>query len=109
MPRVLTAVATLPSGNGKYLDRQQYPLPDLLLLDLMMPRKNGFEVLEWLRRHPFEDIVVVVLSGSDQSQDIQKAMALGADHYHTKEASPRKRMELVKLLEEYLTWKAAQQ
>ena len=97
------------SGNGKYLDRQQYPLPDLLLLDLMMPRKNGFEVLEWLRRHPFEDIVVVVLSGSDQSQDIQKAMALGADHYHTKEASPRKRMELVKLLEEYLTWKAAQQ
>jgi CheY-like chemotaxis protein len=94
------------NGQGRYSDREQYPLPDMLLLDLMMPRKNGFEVLEWLRGQPFEDLVVVVLSGSDQSQDIQKAMALGADHYHTKEASPRKRLELVKLLEEYLTPKA---
>jgi CheY-like chemotaxis protein len=75
----------------------------MLLLDLMMPRKNGFEVLEWLRSQPFEELVVVVLSGSEQSQDVQKAMALGADHYHTKEASPGKRLELVKLLEQYLS------
>src|SRR5262249_18276421 len=76
------------TGKGKYSDREQFPLPDMLLLDLMMPRKNGFEVLEWLRGQRFEDLVVVVLSGSEQSQDVQKALALGADHYHTKEASP---------------------
>src|SRR5689334_8489245 len=32
------------NGSGKYADREQYPVPDMLLLDLMMPRKNGFEV-----------------------------------------------------------------
>ena len=90
------------NGHGRYSDRERYPLPDMLLLDLMMPRKNGFEVLEWLRSQPFEELVVVVLSGSEQSQDVQKAMALGADHYHTKEASPHKRLELVKQLEEYV-------
>ena len=93
------------TGKGKYSDREQYPVPDMLLLDLMMPRKNGFEVLEWLRAQPFEEMVVVVLSGSDQSQDIQKAMALGADYYHKKEGSPLKRSELVKQLEEYLMCK----
>jgi CheY-like chemotaxis protein len=90
------------TGQGKYADRERFPLPDMLLLDLMMPRKNGFEVLEWLRGQPFEDMVVVVLSGSQQSQDIQKAIALGADAYHSKEGSPAKRNELIKVLEEYL-------
>lgn len=93
------------SGKGKYSDREKFPLPDMLLLDLMMPRKNGFEVLEWLRGQPFEEMVVVVLSGSDQAQDIQRAMALGADHFHRKEGSPVKRLELVKILEGYLTSK----
>jgi CheY-like chemotaxis protein len=93
------------SGQGKYADREKFPLPDMLLLDLMMPRKNGFEVLEWLRGQPIEDMVVVVISGSDQAQDIQRAMALGADYYHAKEGSPVKRSELVKTLEEYLTSK----
>ena len=93
------------TGKGKYSDREQYPVPHMLLLDLMMPRKNGFEVLEWLREQQFEEMVVVVLSGSDQSQDIQRAMALGAYYYHTKEGSPLKRFELVKRLEEYLMCK----
>lgn len=95
------------NGAGKYADRDKYPLPDMLLLDLMMPRKNGFEVLEWLRGQPFKDMVVVVLSGSDQPEDSRKALELGADHFHTKEASPKKRSELVKFLEEYLTKEGA--
>ena len=91
------------NGSAQYADRQRFPLPDLLLLDLMMPRKNGFEVLEWLRQQPFKDMVVVVLSGSDQAQDMEKALELGADYFHTKEASVRKRQELVMSLEKYLT------
>ena len=39
-------------GVGPYSNRAEYPLPALLLLDLKMPRKNGFEVLEWIRSHP---------------------------------------------------------
>src|SRR5262245_32515940 len=100
------AIAYL-NGDGKYLDRKRYPLPDMLLLDLMMPRKDGFEVLEWLRGQPFPNMVVVVLSGSEQPQDIEKALALGAHYYHTKEGSPRKRLELVKLFEGYVTSKAS--
>src|SRR6187549_3562882 len=51
-------------GDGPFADRIRFPLPDLLLLDLMMPKRNGFEVLEWLQSQPFEDMIVVVLSGS---------------------------------------------
>src|ERR1700744_2327041 len=43
------AIAWL-NGDGIYADRNQYPLPDVLILDLKMPKKSGFDVLEWLRR-----------------------------------------------------------
>ncbi len=89
-------------GTGQYADRGQFPLPDLLLLDLMMPRKDGFEVLQWLRGQSFDAMVVVVLSGSEQPEDIKRALELGADYYHTKAASAAKRQELIQRLEEYL-------
>jgi len=91
------------SGKDAYGDRKRFPLPDMLLLDLKMPRKNGFEVLEWLQSQPFENMVVVVLSGSEQSADVTKAMNLGAHYYHVKHADSAQRSELVKLLEQYLT------
>src|ERR1041385_5328089 len=74
------------TGKDVYSDRERFPLPDMLLLDLKMPRKNGFEVLEWLQSQPFENMVVVVLSGSEQLEDVQKAIELGAHHYHVKSA-----------------------
>ncbi len=91
------------SGKDDYGDRQRFPLPDMLLLDLKMPRKNGFEVLEWLQSQPFENMVVVVLSGSEQRDDVTKAMNLGAHYYHVKHADSHQRSELIKLLEQYLT------
>jgi CheY-like chemotaxis protein len=91
------------SGKEEFADRQRYPLPDMLLLDLKMPRKNGFEVLQWLQSQPFENMVVVVLSGSEQQGDFKKALDLGADYYHVKQADAQKRSDLIKLLEQYLT------
>ena len=92
-------------GEGKYVDRDKYPLPDRLLLDLALPQKEGFEVLEWLRSQPFDDLVVVVLSGSEKVQDVNKALSLGADQFQPKSGSAFTRQNLVRLLEEYLSHK----
>jgi CheY-like chemotaxis protein len=76
------------SGTGKFADRQQCPFPDLLLLDLKMPRKSGFDVLEWLRRsEQFVHLPVVILSSSDDPRDIKRAAELGATKYFKKSAS----------------------
>ena len=71
-------------GWHHYENRAEYPLPDLLLLDLNMPLKNGFEVLRWLKTHPQEGLVKVMLSSSDVEEDIARASALGAHGYIVK-------------------------
>ncbi len=72
------------AGNGKYADRGAYPWPDHLILDLKMPRRSGFEVLEWLRGNPAtQALPVTVLTGSGLRGDRERAAKLGAD-YHVK-------------------------
>jgi CheY-like chemotaxis protein len=63
--------------------------PDLVFLDLKMPSVSGFEVLEWIQAHPFiPPLEVVVLSGSEHTNDIDRALALGASGYYVKPLSP---------------------
>lgn len=72
-------------GDGKFARRDEFPLPDLLLVDLKMPRKNGFDVLEWLRDQPsLRHLRVVVLTTSDELRDVNRAYALGAASFLTK-------------------------
>src|SRR5579862_3558317 len=72
-------------GRGLYANRQLYPLPALVLLDLKMPRATGFDVLKWIRHHPeVGKVPVVVFSGSELHDDIQQAYAVGADSYLVK-------------------------
>src|SRR5436853_407739 len=53
-------------GVGKYADREKYPVPGLVLLDLKMPKMDGFEVLSSIRQQPaYRDLPVVVLTSSD--------------------------------------------
>src|ERR1700674_4968478 len=60
------AIAYL-KGEGKYSNRAEYPLPELLLLDLKMPGTDGFDVLKWMRQQPgLKALRVVVLTSSDQ-------------------------------------------
>ena len=76
------------SGTGKYLDRKLFPLPSVILLDLKMPRMNGFEFLAWLRKEPELKIIpTVVYSSSENPTDIRKAYEMGANSFLHKRLS----------------------
>ena len=82
----LDAVAYL-EGNAPYDDRGVHPFPGLLILDLKMPRLDGFGVLAWVRaRADGKALPVVVLTSSDSSRDEKRALQLGASAFHTKPA-----------------------
>ena len=81
------AIAYL-SAEGAYADREEHPFPDLVLLDLKMPRLDGFEVLQWIRTNPAtKTLPVVVLAGSSFRADIRRALELGANSYAAKPAT----------------------
>jgi len=78
------AIAYL-KGEGPYCDRNKFPLPTVMLLDLNMPKKNGFEVLEWIRQQPaLKRLHVYVMSASSRAEDIERAYDLGANSYLVK-------------------------
>src|ERR1041385_9060587 len=73
------------SGEGAYANRAEHPLPDLVLLDLKLPRVDGFQVLQWLRQQSgISEIPVVVLTSSDQTWEINTAYSLGANSFLVK-------------------------
>jgi len=95
------AIAYL-TGEGKFANRAEFPLPDLFLLDLKMPRKNGFEVLAWLRTHPtLCPLRTVVLTTSQDIKDVTRAYAFGANSFLTK---PLDFIEFKNTLQEMFTF-----
>jgi CheY-like chemotaxis protein len=93
------------NGQGAYGDRTRFRMPSLVLLDLKMPRATGFEVLKWIRSHTvMGKLPVVVLSGSELREDIQRAYAAGANSYIVKPLGFSALVQLVeKLQAEWLT------
>jgi len=72
-------------GEGKYANRQIYPWPKLIVMDIKMPRKTGFEVLEWVKHDgPLRRIPIVIVSSSNNPADINRAYELGANAYMVK-------------------------
>lgn len=72
-------------GSAPYSDRNEHPMPQLLLLDLKMPLMGGFDVLAWLRDRPeLTDLPALVLSSSGHDEDRARAHQLGARGYHVK-------------------------
>jgi len=89
-------------GEGKYSNRDEYPLPALLLLDLNMPRTDGFEVLMWLRREPgLSNLRVIVLTASSDMQDINRAYHLGANSFLVKPVDFKNFVEMSKFLRDH--------
>lgn len=91
------------SGEGKYADRETYPLPVLLLLDLKMPKRSGLEVLDWLRAQPdLKRMMVVVLTSSREAPDVNRAFELGVTSYLVKPVEFDALLEMVRGLHLYL-------
>lgn len=89
-------------GLGKFADRETYPLPVLVLLDLKMPIRDGHEVLEWMRlRKQFRTAVVIVLTTSQEMSDVTRAYRLGANSYLVKPSSPPELVEQVRAIKRY--------
>lgn len=73
------------AGEGEFRDRGKYPLPDLILLDIKMPRLNGLDLLEWIRSAPAHvKLPAMILSSSEEAQDVARAERLGVLGYHVK-------------------------
>jgi CheY-like chemotaxis protein len=90
------------NGDGIFCDRKQHPFPAMFVVDLKMPRRSGFEVIEWIRtKAPLKTLPVIVLTASKQSPDIERAYALGANSYLVKPSSFLELVEMVKQLEKY--------
>ena len=95
------AIAYL-KGDGPYSDRNKFPLPAVMLLDLNMPKKNGFDVLAWVRAQPvLKRLAIVILSASARTEDVERAFDLGATSYLVK---PSKLEELVAMVRCLCDW-----
>ena len=92
-------------GEGAYVDRHQFPTPTLVLLDLKMPLTSGFDVLDWIRQQKaLASVVVVVMSGSKNDEDIDRAYALGANHYLIKPTRFEEMVKMMETLKDYTAW-----
>lgn len=73
------------AGAGEFGDRERFPLPMIVFLDLKLPYRSGHEVLEWIRAQPqFAKLIVIVLTSSSEPVDLNRAYRAGANSYVVK-------------------------
>lgn len=98
------AIAYL-NGVGRYANRTEYPLPDLVLLDLKMPGKDGFDVLQYIRRQSgFRALRVVVLTSSDDIRDVNRAYQLGANSFLVKPVDSDDFASIIQAIQGFWMW-----
>ena len=95
------AIAYL-SGQGAFGNRELYPIPLLVLLDIKLPRKSGLEVLQWIRNQPeLKTMPILMLTSSSESNDLDRAYALGANSYLVKTVDLPTMREIVRGIGEF--------
>ena len=94
-------------GIHPFDNRNIYPFPDLVILDLKMPRQDGLQVLKWLRKQPeFRRLPTVMLSGSGLDRDVEAAYALGVNSYFSKPSRHEELFNMMHFILEY--WSRAE-
>ena len=86
-------------GEGCFADRSRYPMPRMLLLDVNMPGRDGFQVLEWLRLQPeLRRLLVIIFTSSSLPEDVDRAFELGANFYLVKPLGFERMEEIARCL-----------
>jgi two-component system response regulator len=94
-------------AKGPFANRKDYPFPNILLLDLKMPRLGGFDVLKWLDAHPECKVIpTIIFSSSGMESDVHRAYVLGANAYIEKPTSADDLTNLIQLT--YKFWSRCQ-
>lgn len=94
------SVSVAMDGEAVF-DELKKKKPDLILLDLMLPKKNGFDVLKEVRQSPeWQLIPVIILSNLGEDSEIKRALDLGANDYFVKSQHPIQ--EIIEKVSEYL-------
>ena len=89
-------------GKGQYNDRRNYPCPTLILLDLKIPGRSGFDVVHWVRAHgALKRMPIVVLTDSPSTDDVNRAYDMGINSYLLKPTGFNDLVKLVKAFAEY--------
>jgi CheY-like chemotaxis protein len=88
-------------GAGKFANREEFPLPCLVLLDLKLPHVMGLDVLKWIRQQPEVAPIVVILSSSQEETDIATAYRLGANGYLVKPHDLKQLTDMAKSIKDF--------
>lgn len=73
------------NNQGRFTDREKFPLPQLVLLDINLPRVDGIEVLERIKQHPtLRAVPVIMLTSTDSQAEIDRCYRAGASGYVAK-------------------------
>src|SRR5207249_10093870 len=94
------------AGRVLYGDRKKFPLPKILMLDLNLPRINGWDVLRWVRaQSELNNMLVVVITSSSRPSDLHLAYQMGANSFLTKPCSATDMKNLARAFPKY--WSSA--
>jgi len=90
------------AGQGSYADRDEHPLPCLMLLDLNMPGKSGMQVLQWVRHEScLPTLPIIILTSSLQDSDLELAYRQGANAYLVKPSQPAELLVMAKSIKDF--------
>ena len=90
------------TASGRYADRHQFPFPNVIITDLKMPRRTGFQLLVWLNAHGECGVIpTIVLSNSADAKDIKEAYRLAANSYFIKPNDFDQLTALMKMIFDY--------